>query len=92
MNIDFPHTDYAPTSFSIDTPLSVGLTLQNSPILFGCRTGICGTCLVSATGNMQSVDAEEKEVLEILAPNCSTARLACQIVPTGDLSLTPLTP
>ena len=88
--IDFPQTDYLPVKVSDRHLLSVSLTLQNSPILFGCRTGICGTCLVSATGEITPPAAEEKEVLDILAPDCSTARLACQIKPQGDLSITPI--
>ena len=90
--IQFPNTDYRPVSVDTSDPLSIALTLQNSPILFGCRTGICGTCLVLATGNMLAPNADEQEVLSILAPNYPTARLACQITPTGDLSLTPLNP
>ncbi|MEM9905564.1 MAG: 2Fe-2S iron-sulfur cluster-binding protein [Cyanobacteria bacterium P01_D01_bin.44] len=86
--VHFPNTPYASVAVDSQHPLSVSLTLQNSPILFGCRTGICGTCLVSATGDMVPPDSEEQEVLDILAPDCPTARLACQIQPTGNLSLT----
>ena len=88
--IQFPNTDYLPVSVEESTPLSVALNLQNSPILFGCRTGICGTCLASATGCILPPTADEQEVLAILAPDCSTARLTCQITPTGDLSVTPI--
>ena len=87
--VQFPETDYAPTTANITQPLSLALTLQNSPILFGCRTGICGTCLVSATGDMLPPNEEEREVLSILAPDNPIARLACQLIPTGDLSITP---
>lgn len=90
--VEFPNTNFAPVSIDIHQPLAVRLTLQNSPILFGCRTGICGTCLVIAMGNMLPPDAAEQEVLEILAPDCPTARLACQIKPLGNLALTRLTP
>lgn len=92
ITIKFPNTDYSSISVDESTSLSVSLNLQNSPILFGCRTGICGTCLVFATGNMLPPSADEQEVLEMLAPDCSTARLACQLIPTDDLSLTPLKP
>lgn len=88
----FPGTDYSPVTVNSQDALSVSLTLQNSPILFGCRTGICGTCLVSATGEIAEPGTDEQEVLDILAPTCSTARLACQIKCRGDLSLTPLKP
>jgi len=88
--IQFPNTDCRSVSVDASKSLSVALNLQNSPILFGCRTGICGTCLVSAIGNMLPPDADEQEVLSILAPDHPTARLACQLTPTGDLSITPL--
>ncbi|MEL6491943.1 MAG: 2Fe-2S iron-sulfur cluster-binding protein [Cyanobacteria bacterium J06621_3] len=88
--ITFPRTNHSPVTIDQSTALSTHLTLQNSPILFGCRTGICGTCLVSATGKMAPPNEEEQEVLEMLAPTCSTARLACQIKPHGDLAITPL--
>jgi len=90
--INFPNTDFLSVAVGSGKFLALALTLQNSPILFGCRTGICGTCLVLATGNMLPPNEDEQEVLSILAPGCPTARLACQLTPTGDLSLTPLKP
>lgn len=88
----FPNSTYSPVTINTCNPLSAALTLQNSPILFGCRTGICGTCLVIATGDLLPPDAEEQEVLAILAPDSANARLACQVKPIGNLSLSPLTP
>ena len=92
ISLHFPNTDYPAIAIDPHQPLYANLTLHNSPILFGCRTGICGTCLVAATGDMLPADADEQEVLDILAPHCPTARLACQIHATGegDLTLTPL--
>lgn len=87
--VHFPDSQYPAVTIN-NQPLSIALTLQNSPILFGCRTGICGTCLVSATGELLPPTSEEKEVLSILAPQNPAARLACQIHATGDLSLSPL--
>ena len=90
--INFPNSTYSPVAIDDCNSLSTALTLQNSPILFGCRTGICGTCLVLATGDLLPPDAEEQEVLAILAPDSSNARLACQVKPTGSIFLTPFTP
>lgn len=73
-------------------PLADVLTVQNSPVLFGCRTGICGTCLVHVTGTVAPPTDEEQELLELLAPDCPNARLACQIDITHDLAIAPLTP
>ncbi len=74
-----------------DDNLSEHLTIQNSPILFGCRTGICGTCLVSIKGDIPPPSEEEKEILEIFAPENKQARLACQIQLTNDIKISPLT-
>lgn len=71
-------------------PLADVLTVQNSPILFGCRTGICGTCLVEVEGDIPPPDGNERELLDLLAPNHPNARLACQIDVTHDISITPL--
>lgn len=90
--IHFPNTNYKSVTIQKNDTLSLCLTQQNSPILFGCRTGICGTCLVSATGEMAPPTNDEQEVLTLLAPNCPNARLACQIKHHGDLLLTPLKP
>lgn len=65
--------------------LSESLDVTNSPILFGCRTGICATCLVRVVDGMAylpALDEDEAEVLEIYAeePHC---RLACQLSLVG---------
>ncbi|MCJ8278916.1 MAG: (2Fe-2S)-binding protein [Rivularia sp. ALOHA_DT_140] len=58
-------------------------------MLFGCRTGICGTCLVIIEGDIPPPTEAEKELLEILAPENSKVRLACQIQLTNDIQITP---
>ncbi len=87
--ISFPNTNHAPVILNPHTPLADELTVQNSPILFGCRTGICGTCLVTVTGAVPPPDADEQELLEVLAPDCPNARLACQLDITYDLEICP---
>lgn len=50
-------------------------------ILFGCRNAVCGTCLIEVlqgAENLSPVQAEEQDLLSILAPENSAARLACQ--------------
>lgn len=69
--------------------LSESLDIMNAPILFGCRTGICATCLVRVIAGQDSlppVSEDEAEVLEIETedPNC---RLACQLRLLGDVTL-----
>lgn len=87
--ISFPSTAYAPLALAPHLPLAEHLTIQNSPVLFGCRTGICGTCLVLVSGDLPPPQPEEQEMLEILAPDSPGARLACQIDLTGDIEIYP---
>lgn len=89
--IYFPGTKYAPINLEEHQNLSEHLTVQNSPVLFGCRTGICGTCLVIVQGNIPPPNEEEKEVLETLAPGNSNARLACQLDLTNNIEITAVT-
>lgn len=86
--ISFPNTDFFSINLSPHEPLAEHLTAQNSPVLFGCRTGLCGTCLVEIQGNIPPPTTAEKEVLEILAPDNPHARLACQIDLTQDITIT----
>jgi ferredoxin len=64
--------------------------ITNSPILYGCRTGICSTCLVNVTAgldNLSPATSDEQELLAIIAPDTSTARLACQFEVLGDIEI-----
>lgn len=85
--VSFPGTNYAPLTLEKNENLSEHLTVQNSPVLFGCRTGVCGTCLVVVEGDIPPPSEEEKEVLEILAPGDIRARLACQLNLTNDIAI-----
>ncbi len=85
--ISFPNTDFADLRLNPGDALSEHLTVQNSPVLFGCRTGLCGTCLVRVTGDMLPPQPEEEEVLQILAPSDAQVRLACQIHLTGNITI-----
>ncbi|WP_208821601.1 2Fe-2S iron-sulfur cluster-binding protein [Tolypothrix sp. PCC 7910] len=85
--ISFPGTNYPPINLQPYQNLSEHLTIQNSPVLFGCRTGICGTCLVEVIGEISPPQLDEQEMLDTLAPNYPNIRLACQIYITGNLEI-----
>ncbi|OCQ99716.1 ferredoxin [Oscillatoriales cyanobacterium USR001] len=85
--ISFPGSDYPPINLQPHQNLSEYLTIKNSPVLFGCRTGICGTCLVEVIGDIPAAKADEKEMLDTLAPNVENARLACQIDVTANVEI-----
>ncbi len=69
------------------------LTVENSPVYFGCRNGVCGTCLTKITvraGTLAPPDADERDVLELLCPDEPAARLACRVRLTADLTVVPI--
>ena len=39
---------HAPVCLDERAELSRELDVSNSPLLFGCRTGVCGTCAVES--------------------------------------------
>jgi len=79
--VEFPGTTFAPIELPDLSSLSLHLSVQNSPLLFGCRSGLCGTCLieVEADESLPAPDFAEAEALEIYAPGNPRARLACQL-------------
>lgn len=80
--IEFSNSVHKEIELEENTSLSESLNVQNSPILFGCRTGICGTCLVQIEGecsSLEPVDDEELEVIEVFSNGETGLRLACQI-------------
>ncbi|MBE9174200.1 (2Fe-2S)-binding protein [Synechocystis salina LEGE 06155] len=85
--ISFPETKFPSLLLQFNARLGEYLTPENSPILFGCRTGLCGTCLVKVVGKIPPPEAEERELLAILAPDDAQARLACQIKLKGDITI-----
>ena len=84
--VEFPGTTFAPLELPDLASLPLHLTVQNSPLLFGCRSGLCGTCLIEIEADepLPAPGRAEAEALEIYAPGNPHARLACQLpVSTG---------
>lgn len=72
-----------------NSELSKELDATNSPILFGCRTGICGTCLLiveEGFENTNEASADELEFLEIVSEN-PNARLGCMLKCSGPVKV-----
>jgi len=81
--VEFMDSRHEPVSVPEEINLSQVLTALNSPVLFGCRTGICGSCLVQIEEGVDALNVaapEEKEALLLYAPANAKARLACQVV------------
>ena len=85
--VRFPNSKFAPIALEPHQNLAEVLTVQNSPVLFGCRTGICGTCLVRVEGDIPPPDRDEREMLDILAAELPQARLACQLDVTDNIAV-----
>lgn len=86
--IKFANSEMSDLTLIEGSVLSEHLSALNSPILFGCRAGICGTCLCemkSLNGELMAPTEEEQEALKLYAPANPQARLACQVVITADI-------
>lgn len=62
----------------------------DTPVFFGCRSASCATCLIEVTEGMDNLTprTEEEEVLlEIVAEDNAQARLACQCVVNGPVTV-----
>lgn len=91
--VAFGATGRPPTRLARGANLAETLDAGNSPLLFGCRTGICGTCLSRVDvrrGTLAPPSEDEKDVLSVLCPNEPKARLACQIRLSADLWIEPI--
>ena len=80
--VEFIDSDKLSLEIAEGACLSEKLTIHNSPILFGCRIGICGTCAIEVVedgGKLHERTYDENEFLGALAPGRDNVRLACQI-------------
>jgi ferredoxin len=80
--VEFENSDKPAVELKEGDNLAEKLTIHNSPILFGCRIGICGTCAVEVLHEDQPLHErtyDEKEFLGTMAPGRDSVRLACQI-------------
>lgn len=90
VSIEFVNPGYAPVTLADGALLCEELTILNSPLLFGCRMGICGTCVIRCEvvrGTLAPPEENERETLEIVAPGDARARLACQLTAVADLRI-----
>lgn len=88
--IEFDGSDKPPVNLNQGDNLSEKLTIQNSPILFGCRIGICGTCAVEVINSDSPLPPrshDEVEFLGVMAPGRDNVRLACQININSNLKI-----
>jgi ferredoxin len=63
----------------------------DTPHQFGCQVGSCGTCicLISAGAeNLNAASEDEKETID-MTTDVEGARLGCQIIINGDVTISP---
>ena len=93
--VSFPGDRFPPLDLPEGANLSLHLTAENSPVLFGCRTGLCGTCAAGVevlAGSLEPADEEETETLEVAFDFTPprAARLLCQVRLSADVRITPI--
>lgn len=88
--VSFVAPGYPAVQLAEGASLGLHLTVRNSPVLFGCRTGICGTCRARVevlAGQLEGPDAHERETLEILGEGHPNERLLCQLKLSADVQI-----
>ena len=94
--IKFDGDNCAPVMVENGQELSEVLDSTNSPLLFGCRTGICGVCIVEILdvkdGELPAANQNEAESLDLYAPQNPKARLACQLSACASLKIKKIKP
>jgi ferredoxin len=66
------------------------LTTENSPVVFGCCQGMCGSCLSeveAVTGVLPTPNIQESETLALFVPERDNARLVCQLRISQDIRI-----
>ena len=74
-----------------DYPLINLAEEHDTSILFGCRDGACGACMIKVIegkDNLSKIEDDEKDFLESMAGE-EDERLACQCKVKGDVVIEP---
>jgi ferredoxin len=91
VEISFEGSGHKDLQLESGASLSLTLNASNSPVLFGCRIGICGTCTVEVEAApgfaLPQMEFIEEETLSMYAPGNARARLACQLKATCPMRL-----
>lgn len=93
ITIHFDDEDYDPIDAEKDSWVSMVLDHQDSPVTFGCRSGLCGTCAVEVSENARPLpppDEGEQETLDLVWPGRKNLRLACLLKASCDMKLKPV--
>jgi ferredoxin len=69
---------------------SIDLIELDDAIMFGCKSGNCGTCairIVDGAENLSTRTPKESRLFELLGEADETIRLACQCRAFGDVTI-----
>lgn len=86
-----PKIDFKPDNVSFEVATGsdlIEVAEENSTFLsFGCKSGMCGTCLITVVSGSESLPRPEPQESETLENMGATAnhRLACQLKITEDI-------
>ena len=91
-----PTITYEPSGQSVEVPAGSSYLEvcqdKGIPHDFGCTVGSCGTCrcvLPAGADNVNPVNDEERDTVE-MATDVEGARLGCQLVINGDVTIKPV--
>ena len=93
VTISFACEGYEALEAELDTWLNLVLDQPGSPVTFGCRSGLCGTCAVEVVKTSKPLDAPdegEQETLDVVWPDRDNLRLACVLQARADMTLKPV--
>lgn len=90
-----PRITFSKTGQTFDVPAGTSLLefcqANETPQDFGCTVGSCGTCAVVVEAGAEHLNAPSDDELETveMCTDESGARLGCQLVIGGDVTLRP---
>ncbi|WP_084637569.1 2Fe-2S iron-sulfur cluster-binding protein [Paludibacterium yongneupense] len=85
-----PILTFVKAGVSVEFTDAIDLIEIEDIIMFGCKSGNCGTCaikVINGAENLTRKTAREDRLFELIKENDSSMRLACQCKAFGDVVL-----
>ena len=88
-----PTITFADTSTTIDVEVGSSLLdaceANDTPVEFSCTVGACATCVIAIEAGADNVNAADGDEISCAssATDAAGARLACQIIVNGDITV-----
>lgn len=88
-----PQITFSDTDDTVEVAVGASLheacEANDAPIPFMCTAGSCGTCIIAmeeGADNVNPVEADERQTI-LMTTDVDGARLACQLVVNGDITI-----